>query len=177
MTIVAQLPFHYISLSLSLLCPISPTMAQQFSCDIDGICLACQTHLGEEEKLQCVKCVTLWHLSCLSMDMPTTLDDTMNMICSDCLNMERLFLPVTHQVHNNVNVDPMDAILVSEKRNNTNIADTNMSLSNTLIRDLQCFRCFGLYEWSVTVSSSTLYLKNMSFFFQSIYFSPSVIHL
>jgi len=130
----------------------------------------------EKEKLQCVKYVTLWHLPCLFMDMPTTLDDTMNWICYDCLNMERSFVPVTHQVHNNVSADPMDAMLVLERGNNTNIADSNMSLSNTLTGDLQCFSCFGLYERLVTVSSSTLYLKNMSFF-QSIYYSPSLILL
>jgi len=70
----------------------------------------------------------------------------------------------------------MDAMLASKKGNNTNSAETNMSLSNTLTRDLQCFSCYGLYERPVTVSASTLYLKNMSFF-QSIVFSPSVILL
>ena len=74
-------------------------MAQQFPCDIDGICLACQTHPREQEKLQCVKCVTFWHMPCLSMDLPTAVDDTVNWICSDCLNMERSFVPFTRQVH------------------------------------------------------------------------------
>jgi len=41
-------------------------------------------------------------------------------------------------------------------------------LSNTLTRDIQCFSCFEIYERSVTTSSSTLYIKNMSFF--SIHF-------
>jgi len=79
--------------------------------------------------------------------------------------MERSFV---NQVHNNVDSDPMDTILVSEKGNNTNIAETNMFLSNTLTRDLQCFSCFEIFEMSVTTSSSTLCIKNMSFF--SIYF-------
>jgi len=79
--------------------------------------------------------------------------------------MERSFV---HQVHNNVNADPMNAMLVLEKGNNTNIVETNMFLYNTLTRDLQCFNCFEIYERSFTTSSSTLYLKNMSFF--SIHF-------
>ena len=88
--------------------------------------------------------------------------------------MGRSFVSGTQQVHNNVDAAPMDAML--EKGNNTNIVDTNLSLSDILTGDLQCINCYELYERPVTVSSSTLNLKNISFFL-IIAFSPSVILL